>query len=235
MNKSLKRSESGINVRSAQNLLVKDHLAAVFREEIISGRLGPGEPIVEGRWAARLKVAQASIREALNKLALEGFIQRGTNRSVTVTELGDEDVVHTLEVRAALESLAARLVAEKKPDLSEMEQTIADMRSASACKNMRAFYDRDIQFHLLLCEKSGNSFLLEHVKRLVIQLFAFVVVRRGGAYEQSRRLESERGGTSADIRGPSNRRSSICRGSHGLCDSKIRPRHLQSLEAREYL
>src|SRR5215510_1473507 len=124
-------------IRSTQNLLVKDHLAAVLREEIISGRLDPGEPVVEGRWAARLKVAQASIREALNTLATEGFIQKGTNRSARVTQLSNEDVVHICQVRAALESLAARLVAERKPDLSEMEQTIADMRSASECNNMR--------------------------------------------------------------------------------------------------
>jgi DNA-binding GntR family transcriptional regulator len=161
--------------------LVKDQLAAFLREEIIGERLNPGDRIVEGKWAARLKVAQASIREALNTLASEGFVQKEGNRSARVTELNDDDVAHIFQVRGALEGLAAYLVAAKRPDFSEMEQTIADMRSAAECNNMRAFYDRDVRFHLLLCENSGNNFLLEHVKRLVVPLFAFVVIRLGGA------------------------------------------------------
>src|SRR5712692_5521759 len=108
---------------------VKGNVAAILREEIISGRLNPGERIVEGRWGAKLKVAQASVREALNILAAEGFVQKELNRSASVTVLSDEDVVQVYEVRTSLESLAARLVATRRPDLRELDQVIADMHS----------------------------------------------------------------------------------------------------------
>ena len=168
---------------------VKGNVAGVLREEIITGRLSAGERIVEGKWAAKLKVAQASVREALNILAAEGFVQKELNRSARVTVLSDEDVVQIHEVRTSLESLAARLVALRQPDLSDLDQAIADMRSAVQCGNMRTYCERDLGFHLLLCEKSGNRFLLEHVRRLLVPLFAFIVLRQHAAMDDPERWQ----------------------------------------------
>ena len=57
-------------------LLLKDNLASYFREEIISGRLHPGEKIVEVSWAKILGISQTSIREALNILSAEGYVRK---------------------------------------------------------------------------------------------------------------------------------------------------------------
>src|SRR5579872_6396508 len=154
-------SSLGLNRSPQELLLVKDNLAAYFREEIISGRLAPGEKIVEVKWAKVLKISQTSVREALNILLAEGFIQKGSGRTAQVTHLSDEDVSHSYELRAVLEGYAARIVAQKKLGLAELEQTIADMRSAIDCNNIRAFYERDLQFHILLAEKTGNRMLVQ--------------------------------------------------------------------------
>ena len=63
-------SPSLANLEHSQRdlLLVKDNLAAYFREEIVNGRLAPGEKIVEVTWAKRLKISQTSVREALEHL-----------------------------------------------------------------------------------------------------------------------------------------------------------------------
>ena len=162
-------------------LLVKDNLAALLREEFISGRLAPGEKIVEGKWAAKLGISQTSIREAINILAAEGFVQKGSGRTARVTQLTHQDIAHSYEVRAVLEGYAARVVAQKQPDLSDLEQVLADMRSANDCNNLREFYERDLRFHLLLAEKTGNQMLEQAIKRIIVPLFAFVVIRVHGA------------------------------------------------------
>src|SRR5580704_2542702 len=162
-------------------LLVKDNLAAYFRQEIISGRLAPGEKIVEVRWAKLLKLSQTSVREALNILLAEGFVQKGSGRTAQVTRLTDEDINHSYELRAVLEGYAARIVAQKKVPLGELEQTLSDMRSAIDCRNLRAFYERDLQFHLQLAEKTGNAMLVQGLKRIIQPLFAFVFIRVQGA------------------------------------------------------
>jgi DNA-binding GntR family transcriptional regulator len=162
-------------------LHMKDNLAAYFREEIISGRLAPGEKVVEVRWAKKLSISQTSVREALNILSAEGFVQKGSGRTAQVTQLSDEDVVHSYELRAVLEGYAARVVAAKKPDLAPLEQALEDMRSAILCNNLKAFYERDLHFHVLMAEMTGNKMLVQAVKRIILPLFAFVVIRVQGA------------------------------------------------------
>jgi DNA-binding GntR family transcriptional regulator len=122
-------------------------------------------------------VAQSSIRAALHILESEGFVERGLGRSVRVARIPVVSVADCFEVRIALESLAARLVTERQPDLSDLDQLVADMRSAVKCKNLSAFYERDLRFHLTLCEKAGNPILTQMLRRLLVPLFAFVIVR----------------------------------------------------------
>lgn len=160
-----------------ESVLLKDDLAAYFRDEIISGHLRPGEKIVEVSWAKDLGISQISVREALNILASEGFIQKSSGRTAFVTQLSEEDVRHSYELRAVLEGYVARVVTNKQPDLTELNQAIADMRSAVDCNNLKAFYERDLQFHVMLAEKTGNPMLVQAIKRIVLPLFAFVVIR----------------------------------------------------------
>jgi DNA-binding GntR family transcriptional regulator len=184
---------------------VKASVAERLLDEIIYGRLEPGERIVEGKWAAKLHVAQASVREALNILAARGFVEKELGRSARVTKLTDEDVKQIYQVRASLESLAARLVAAIRPDFSQLDLMIADMNSAAQCRNMRSYFDRVVNFHLVLCEMSGNRFILEFVKRMIVPLQAFILLQRRAdlgegdqwynSYEDHRRiLEAVRGG-----------------------------------------
>jgi DNA-binding GntR family transcriptional regulator len=180
-----------MNPSDGNLLLVKDNLAAFFREEIISGRFAPGEKIVEVQWAKTLQISQTSVREAINILSAEGFVQKGSGRTAQVTKLSDQDVLHSYELRAVLEGYAARLVAERQPDLTALEQILADMSSAIDCSNLRAFYERDLLFHLALAEKSGNRMLSQAIRRVVVPLFAFVVIRvQGARTEESQWMRS---------------------------------------------
>lgn len=172
---------------AANTSLIKENVAAVLRREIIGGRLEPGEPLIEGTWAGRLGVAQSSIRAALNILESEGFVERGFGRSLRVTEISAEAISHNFQVRTALEALSARLVAERQPDLAELDQIVADMRSAVECRNLQAFYERDLGFHLTLCRLSGNPVLEQFLKRLLVPLFAFVIMRTHDTMDEESR------------------------------------------------
>ena len=159
------------------NGLVKHDLADRLRTEIMKGLLPSGERIVEGKWAQKFGVAQGSIREAINILVLEGFINKEAGRSARVVHLTELDVAQLYELRGALEGLAARLAARKRPDLSRVESAVAGMRRAASEGNCEALLRHDLQFHLQLCELSGNPFIVEQSRRLLVPFFAFVRMR----------------------------------------------------------
>ena len=65
--------------------------------------ISPGVRIVEGTWGRKLGVAQASVREAINILAHEGFVTKASGRSARVVSLSEQDVLQLFDLRGALE------------------------------------------------------------------------------------------------------------------------------------
>jgi DNA-binding GntR family transcriptional regulator len=162
---------------STSERLLKHSLADRLRTEIMSGALRPGERIVEGAWATKLGVAQASIREAINILTQEGFVSKQSGRSARIVHLSEQDVMQLYQIRGALEGLAARLVASLQPDLTPLQFAVDGMREAAQAGHREALLDCDLQFHLHLCEAAGNPFLLDHARRILLPFFAFVRMR----------------------------------------------------------
>jgi DNA-binding GntR family transcriptional regulator len=132
---------------------------------------------VEGTWARKFGVAQGSIREAINLLAQDGFVTKAAGRSARVVNLSEEDVVKIFELRATLEGLAARLIAHRAADVSPVEDALKRMRQALANERAEDMLDADLRFHLELCRLSGNDYVLEHARRILVPLFAFARIR----------------------------------------------------------
>ena len=157
--------------------LVKHTLAERLRAEIVSGALKPGVRIVEGTWGRKFGAAQGSIREAINILAQEGFVAKASGRSARVVSLSEDDVRRQYELRGALEGLAGRLAAEHKADTAALQKAINSMRHSAKRNRAPELLDADLAFHLELCRLSGNEYLLEHARRILLPFFAFVRIR----------------------------------------------------------
>jgi DNA-binding GntR family transcriptional regulator len=88
-------------------LTPEDSAYAELRAAIREGRLQPNERLVELDLAQSLGVGRAGIRMALARLEQEGIVEREPNRGARVRLVSQEEAIEILEVRAALEGLAA--------------------------------------------------------------------------------------------------------------------------------
>src|SRR5712672_2444716 len=122
----------GRNGNPESRSLLKQNLAMQIREEILLGRIVPGEKIIEGRWARHFGVAQVSIREAINILTTEGFVTKGHGRSARVLKLKESDIIHIYQVRGVLEGLAARIITERKLPVDDLEAALEGIQKATA-------------------------------------------------------------------------------------------------------
>lgn len=82
-----------------------------LKGDIVEGRLRPGEPLGELEVAARLGVSRTPVREALQRLAVEGLVNWVPGRGAFVSSLSVPDIVELFQLREALESYTARLAA----------------------------------------------------------------------------------------------------------------------------
>jgi len=90
-----------------------DHAYFHIRQEIAHGALPAGEPLNQEELARTLGISVTPLREALRRLAAEGFIVLAAHRDARVAPLSDAEALNLREMRVPLESLAAGLAADR--------------------------------------------------------------------------------------------------------------------------
>jgi DNA-binding GntR family transcriptional regulator len=90
-----------------------DHAYHYVRQQIARGVLPAGEPINQEELAAGMGISVTPLREAIRRLAAEGFVVLAAHRDARVAPLSAEEARSLSEMRIPLESLAAGLAAER--------------------------------------------------------------------------------------------------------------------------
>jgi DNA-binding GntR family transcriptional regulator len=174
-NASMKRIHDGPLARVG----LKDRVADLIKSAILSGKLGPGDRIVELALANQLNVGTTAVREALFDLESQGFVNRVTNKGTYVTKLSLEDVEEILQVRGELEGLAVELAQARRTeaDLALLEECTGGMVTAARDQDWPRFYRNDLEFHRNLWRIAGNRHLAKSLDVLVVPLFAFFIMK----------------------------------------------------------
>jgi DNA-binding GntR family transcriptional regulator len=110
-----------------------DQAYRALREEIISGKLEPGERLTERHLATRLGVSPTPIREALQRLEHEHLIQRTDTRRILVAEPSVHRLYELTLIEASLRGVGARLAAE---NATERELAAIEEMHAAFTKTM---------------------------------------------------------------------------------------------------
>lgn len=103
-----------------------------LREQIVSGRIAPGSKLRAEALANEMNVSRTPVRSALAVLSAEGLVTYGMNRGYTVQSMKLSDILDSIEVRAQLEGLGARLSVEmgwSAEGLAYLEQTVGRARA----------------------------------------------------------------------------------------------------------
>jgi len=144
-------------VRTNLNAQVYD----VLKEMIADQRFTPGSYINVEKLSQELGVSRTPIWEAVRRLEQERIVIHTPHKGVRVRELTRKTALELYEVRENMESLAARLAAERvTPDvLAEMEACLAEQEKIVQEEDAVAYSSTDHRFHLLIYDASGNELL----------------------------------------------------------------------------
>lgn len=162
-------------------------VADALRRRIALGGYEPGEALpTERELAATLGIGRATLRTALRQLAAEGLVSTLPGRAGGTRVLGAERIAPepgaridaararaleaVVEVRTALEPLAARRAAERASDADR--QRLAEV-VAEAAETMERYTLLDTRFHIAVAAASENPLLLELIERSRVDFFAW--------------------------------------------------------------
>ena len=141
-----------------------------LRQMIMTYQFLPGEKINERALAMQLEASRTPLREALNRLVSEGLVTATTNEGFACRPLDPKEIFDLYELRAMMESQGARLATERasKAEIAKLELLL---EAATPQDQHAELVDRDVQFHEMIAELSGNHELLHSLQTINTRVY----------------------------------------------------------------
>jgi DNA-binding GntR family transcriptional regulator len=154
-----------------------------LRRSIIGGIYRPGDRLLEEDLASALEVSRNPVREALQALAVEGFVELEPRRGARVATVTGKRAEELFEIREPLEGLVAQLAARRRTprQLEQLEEIVAAGLEAAEAGRVGELPGLNRRFHRLLAEAADNRLLAETLQRmshLVEWVYSFRVRQR---------------------------------------------------------
>lgn len=152
---------------SAMTSSPDDIIAAALEEEIIFGRLKPGERLREEALLERFGHSRHFVRAAFMKLEKMGIVVRTRNVGAAVRAFTVAEVEEAYEVREIIQRQAAlrvRLPAAPE-DIARVQAIQADYVRCVEAGDLRGIHTFNDRFHLAIFGLCGNAYLLDLVRQ----------------------------------------------------------------------
>jgi DNA-binding GntR family transcriptional regulator len=151
-----------MNSSKSKKAIVYENL----KKRIINHQLKPGEPLNESVLTKELGISKTPIREALQQLEKEGFIENIPGKGSFVSRISIQDIREIFEIREILECEVVKRAAMKSdPDKIGGIRKKFETES-NGDKNSRDQFKAGDRIHTFIFESFGNKRLLEYYKRL---------------------------------------------------------------------
>jgi DNA-binding GntR family transcriptional regulator len=163
---------------------LREHVYQAMQELIISRRLAPGQHLVESELAQMLGVSRQPVREALQWLNNEGWVDLRPGYGAFVHAPTQDEADQLLAVRSLLESEAARLAAQHADEagIAHLRELNRSGVEALANDQVDDAVALNAAVHRCVTELSGNKVLLDfatQVDRRVRWYYTPIARQRG--------------------------------------------------------
>lgn len=150
-----------------------DSTTSRLRGLILSGVYRPGQRLTETALADEMSVSRTPVVASLKALTEQGLVRYAANRGYWVREFSIDEVLEAYDLRATLEGMACRLVAEQGAngrDVDTMERCIAIGDGVLGGAELRAedhqrYQAMNVDFHTVILQACGNQQLREFVRK----------------------------------------------------------------------
>ncbi|GAA3748037.1 DNA-binding GntR family transcriptional regulator [Spinactinospora alkalitolerans] len=181
---STRLSKGLLTNRVQRPVPLREGVYEALLELITRRQLPPGQHLVENELADRLGVSRQPVREALQRLSNEGWVDLRPGYGAFVHQPTESEAEQLLAVRALLETESARLAARNAAGegVERLRELWREGVAGLEVGDTDAMVDANADLHRCITELSGNSVLAElagQVARRVRWYHALVVRQRG--------------------------------------------------------
>jgi DNA-binding GntR family transcriptional regulator len=140
-----------------KNVAVYDEL----RNEIVQGKLKPGQKIIMSEVAKEFGISEIPVREAIRRLQSEGFIKFTPHVGAVVSKMEESEFIETYLIRTELEALAVRSATSHitVKDIEYLAKKNAEMQSALKKNKLEKMGILNKDFHLRIYRTAHFPYL----------------------------------------------------------------------------
>lgn len=167
---------------------LSDRAYEAIKESLL--KMDLADPSVEDRidergLAEKLGVSRTPLREAINRLVVEGFLRVVPRKGIYVVKKSKQEIVEILLIRAALEGLAARLATKHatENDIKRMKQIFASFNSKTRKRDFLKFSKANVEFHEFVLKLSHYRVLI-HMASSVFEHMRWIRTKAAGFEER---------------------------------------------------
>lgn len=170
--------------RPAPRSMLSDEVYGILRDSLISGRIEPGARLNLDQLARELYVSNTPVRQALARLESDGLVTKEPYRGFTASLLLDSRAItEYYDYRMILEPEVAARAARLRTDegvgeLEAMCEKAEITRLVGDPAESVALGERDIHFHGLVADQSGNRLIAENVRSTAVRMSRFTLYPR---------------------------------------------------------
>ena len=169
-------------LQSKGSLANQAYMELVYR--ITKLEYAPGSVLGEKTLIEELNIGRTPIREALQRLALEGLVVHQLNRGMFVSEITYKDVQEIYEFRSLIDGHACRLAALRATpaQAKSLYRLHLELVDATKANDIDRYVQADRDFYSILSQACDNSFLAETIPRIFnlhLRLWFFISSKLG--------------------------------------------------------
>ncbi|WP_286255627.1 GntR family transcriptional regulator [Streptomyces graminofaciens] len=160
---------------------LRQQLADALRDEVLGGRLQPGQEFTVKEIAEQYGVSATPVREALVDLSAQGLLDAVQHRGFQVHEYSLDDYRHMVEARILVTDGMFRRLGERKVDpraaaaLAGVRRRGEEARRAATAGDLDILIGYDLRFWRELSILFGNPYLADFLHRLRVQAWVCAV------------------------------------------------------------
>lgn len=162
-----------MNIKSPLQAQAYEHL----KEQILSGCLSTGTLYSETKLSSQLGISRTPMREALQCLSQDGYIDVIPSKGFMIRQLNGKDMLESIQIRCAIEGFCIHTIASEISQakgiqlLKELEHLLIQQeKSLSLNDSLSSFMDYDHKFHLAIVSYADNREFNQTFQRLMYMI-----------------------------------------------------------------
>lgn len=142
-------------------MAIADNLFATMKDDILKGKLKSGQKLTEKLICDQHKISRTPVREALQKLEMEGLVESIPNRGFFVLGLTYQDYEDMFTLRKIYEVQALEWAIKRatKKERQDIEELFDLMEFYTGKKDLAKMLTINMNFHKMIYKASHNRML----------------------------------------------------------------------------